>query len=150
MARNKRVPNNFSAKLAGRDDTKQVRQVEKPEKFRVLNFSWRMNTVDLDGKWAWGKIPNYSIPQFTEKFKQFESMTLQQLEDAGSHSMPKDKICKEARERLAEIELDDIDELFSFRMAKRVRVWAIRDGSVFKLIWFDPHHTVYPMNIADN
>ncbi|MBX7259668.1 MAG: hypothetical protein K1Y02_25150 [Candidatus Hydrogenedentes bacterium] len=64
--------------------------------------------------------------------------------------MPINEICKNAQKRLSEIRQDDIDELFSFRIMKKKRLWGILDRHVFKILWWDPDHQVYPMDTKDN
>lgn len=63
--------------------------------------------------------------------------------------MPVAELCKEARERLEEI-ASDVDELMSLRIDKTARVFGIMDGPVCLIVFWNPEHQVYPMNIADN
>lgn len=64
------------------------------------------------------------------------------------HSCSIDSISKKARDRLKELKLDDIDSLFRFRLSGKQRVWGIREGRVFKLLWWDPDHEVYPSTLT--
>ena len=50
-----------------------------------------------------------------------------------------------ARDRLAEIGQDDLDELMSFRITGESRVWCIQDSAIMRVLWWDPHHGVYPI-----
>jgi hypothetical protein len=58
--------------------------------------------------------------------------------------MPLNEIEKEASDRLRERELDDL-ELYSFRISAKERIWGIREREAFYIIWWDPGHTVYPV-----
>lgn len=49
-----------------------------------------------------------------------------------------------ARQRLAALEMDDLDELVRFRFNGRQRLWGIRDGEFFRVLWWDPCHVVCP------
>ena len=49
-------------------------------------------------------------------------------------------LTRKARRRLEEIRQDDIDEIFSFRLTARTRVYGLTEGRVFKLLWYDPFH----------
>ena len=49
-----------------------------------------------------------------------------------------------ARQRLITLEMDDLDELVSFRFTGRQRLWGIRDGEFFRVLWWDPCHVVCP------
>ncbi len=80
-----------------------------------------------------------------KKLINFESMTWGEIDRNGkSHLMPLDKIEKKARERLKERELDD-QELYSFHLSARERIWGIREIDAYYIIWWDPEHTVYPV-----
>jgi len=72
----------------------------------------------------------------------FEKMTWVDLGSDGCHSIPIGDLAISARKRLIEIKLDDIDELFSFRVTGKGRIWGIRDRNVVKVLWWDPHHSV--------
>lgn len=64
----------------------------------------------------------------------------------GNHKMEVADLDKEARDRLVEIDLDDLDELWSLRLSGRERVWGTITRNVFSLLWWDPEHTVYPVS----
>jgi hypothetical protein len=61
------------------------------------------------------------------------------------HTIPVGKLSKEAQRRLRELNMEDIEELFSFRLEGLIRVWGIRKFGYFQLLWIDPDHTVYPV-----
>lgn len=78
--------------------------------------------------------------------KKYEQMTWGAIygDKKRNHDCSIDGIIKKARDRLKELKLDDVDSLFRFRLSGKRRVWGIRDGRVFKLLWWDPDHEVYP------
>jgi hypothetical protein len=49
----------------------------------------------------------------------------------------------EARKRLTELKIDDLDTLWQLGDGNKPRVWGMRHGRVFALLWYDPDHTVY-------
>jgi hypothetical protein len=53
-------------------------------------------------------------------------------------------IIGEAQRRLVAIAQDDIDDLFSLHLGGKPRVWGVRDGSVLRLLWWDPEHEICP------
>ena len=87
------------------------------------------------------------------KLHEFESMTWGEIETATTggkerhkahHEMETYVLSPAAQKRLAEIKLDTFDALFRFRFDGRKRLWGIRDQHIFRLVWYDPDHTVYP------
>lgn len=72
-------------------------------------------------------------------------MTWSEVEGAtGSHFVSVASFAKPARERLPQIELDDVDELFSLRHGGRQRIWGVREMAILKVVWWDPEHAVCP------
>ncbi len=49
-----------------------------------------------------------------------------------------------AQSRLLHLKLDDEEELFRFRLDGESRVWGIREGRVFRILWWDPGHEICP------
>jgi len=79
------------------------------------------------------------------RLRDMESMTWQHIESStGSHLVAAESVCKAARDRLEEIQQDDVTNLFSLRMSGAGRVWGIRDGRVLVILWWDPCHQVCP------
>jgi hypothetical protein len=64
--------------------------------------------------------------------------------DKRHKAYPTNVICKEAFDRLTELEYDDQTEIFRFRMTGPHRLYGFRFGHVFKTVWFDPVHMIYP------
>ena len=80
-----------------------------------------------------------------ERMKNLEGMTASELQKAGNHPIPQIRLSSEAKKRLAVIGLDDIEELWSFRLTGQRRFWCIKDANIYALLWWDPYHKVYPV-----
>ncbi len=63
--------------------------------------------------------------------------------------IPAGHLCDEAQRRLVELELDEFDELFRFRLGNMARLWGVIDEGVFYAIWWDPDHRVCPSKDPD-
>lgn len=103
--------------------------------------------IDFDGRWGWLNVKEKKdIQDIIEKLNQFESMTWGEIKGnkKSNHTIHTDKICKEARERLKERELDDLEEIFSLRLTATHRVWGKLERGVFHIIWWDPCHEICP------
>jgi len=74
-------------------------------------------------------------------------MTWAEIHRSGSHAIPIENLCSEAQKRLADIEQDDTDELYSFRVSGKERLWAVRLGQFARLLWWDPEHEVCPSHM---
>jgi hypothetical protein len=85
--------------------------------------------------------------QVFPKLRQYETMTWNQIyqNKKRDHSVAVEGIIKPARDRLEALGLDDVDVLFRFRLSGTMRVWGIRVGRVFQLLWWDPDHAIWPV-----
>lgn len=102
---------------------------------------------------------NGSISQsfFTEKIYpklvEFEKMTWESIEKAvhgkrgktNSHFVKVENLIKEARDRLNDLGLSDIDEIFSLRLEGEIRIYGPRKLNYMEIIWVDPEHEIYKL-----
>lgn len=109
-----------------------------------LTPTWVFRIIDFDSPWCPKQLDQPTLLMIINKLGDFETMTWGDIEGPNNHSVEKYKLIKDAQQRLESINQDDVDELFSFRLNGRNRVWGIRDGQVFKLLWWDPEHQVCP------
>ena len=103
--------------------------------------SWRFSTVDKSGPFAW-PIGSQEELEIVAKLHHFDSMQWSDIEGTDHHSIDVDKLSKEAKKRLQQINQDDIDEVFSFHLKGKPRIICIRDRHIAKLLWFDKEHKV--------
>ncbi len=132
---------------------KTPRQSEDIHAYKKKKPVWQIGRIDHSGKWGWKSIGQERWEQIVlPHLANRETMTWAEIEmpsggkksGTNSHSIPCNKLCKEARKRLQKLNLDDIDELFSLRVGGKVRIWGIRRGRVFQILWFDFEHEVCP------
>jgi hypothetical protein len=109
-------------------------------------FRWRVDSVDWDGPWSWGNSTvNDLLAVIIPKLHDFESMTWADVEGkTGSHFVAYEKLCSETQTRLTKLQMDEQAQLFSARITGRIRVWGVRDIVIFRVLWWDPDHTVCP------
>jgi hypothetical protein len=85
----------------------------------------------------------------------FASMTWSEVERAkkGNHDIPIEKIDRYYRDRLKDlidsevVKLVHPEKLFGFRLEGKKRIYGIRIGARFHVIWFDPEHDVVPSKL---
>jgi len=116
---------------------------------------------DRKGCWSWGEDRNWTNDYWNKTLGPFlagytaKTWAAIRAEKCGSEgkqkhvSYPVSSICKEARERLVELELDDFEHIFRFRMSGEGRVYGFVPHPTFQLLWLDNKHKVYPTNLQD-
>lgn len=119
--------------------------------------SWRLSLLDLnhDGSWSWS-VTETTVQKIATFLTQMERLTwteiLAQITSGKRrghrkhHPVPVERLCPEAQRRLQDLQLDEFDELFRFRLGNRPRLWGIVDGAVFYPVWWGPRHKVYPLD----
>ena len=108
-------------------------------------LAWRFGQSDRGGPFPWLSSSSDEFPEVFEKLVAFEDKNWNEIERGGSHSIPTDQLAKKAKERLVEIERDDLDELLSLRLSGTNRVWCFKAGHILRPLWWDPDHQVYPV-----
>jgi hypothetical protein len=109
-------------------------------------IAWHLRGLDLGGPFGWaGVLQHEGFAELFGALSAFETMTWAEIKaNNSSHSVRVDLLSKAARDRLVEIEQDDVEELFSLRISGRRRVWGIQDRHILRLLWWDPEHEVFP------
>lgn len=128
----------------------------KPEKRPKTVFSqsqiegrplaWRFSHADKDGQWAWsGWEDNPSVfLAVLERLHSYESLNWNEIIQTGSHPISLARLAPEAFRRLEAKNLDDIEELMSFRINGEERVFCVRHENIMNVLWYDPRHEVCP------
>jgi hypothetical protein len=115
--------------------------------------AWRVSLLEMVDPFGWHELSADKLQDIRSKLAGIEGNTWKDIlvRDAKyNHFIAVDKICPEARERLQALHLDDIDSLLSLRLAGAERIWGILQLNVLQVLWWDPEHLVYPVNIANN
>jgi hypothetical protein len=108
-------------------------------------LSWQIRLLDFDGPWGWSDMDAKALKYVHGKLAQFESMTWAEVNhpNTGCHPIKIKDLCSKAQKRLVEIKVIE-EELFSLRLSGKERLWGIREHHLFKILWWDPRHDVYP------
>lgn len=70
------------------------------------------------------------------------------LDDRSNHPMPIANIDKAAQKRLSVLGYGDGENLYQLKIrggGGKQRLWGFRIENIFQILWWDPRHTVYPM-----
>jgi hypothetical protein len=120
--------------------------VQDPELEAQRRPAWRLDLVDLDGPFGWGKAGRAELLTIFERLKSFESMSWREIDQSPScHLVPLDRISKPARDRLESLKLEDTDGLYQLRIQAKVRVFGFRDRNILRILWWDDDHQVWPV-----
>lgn len=119
--------------------------VEIPESKKPIRFCFRSFDKDFcvsDGDWQ--GIPFEDV---AHRLKSYSTRTWGQIEQntKRDHPISINKIISKAQTRLRTLNLDDYEQLWSFHLEARWRVWGIREGRFFRVLWWDPEHLIYPV-----
>ena len=114
---------------------------------------WGLTILDLEGPFGWGGLGRSTLETALQKLQEFERLSWKEIEQmsrntrrkggAMHHSMPVEILERDARDRLDAIGMGQLDELFSFHVGSKKRVWGLREGAKYSLLWWDPGHLVY-------
>ena len=104
----------------------------------------RADKMDVGGPWNWDAVNGTRLRDFLEKIFSVQKLSWKEIHDGDSHLVDVIKIIPSARKRLQEIGQDDLDQLYSLRLAGKLRVWCIKDNNILWLLWWDPQHSICP------
>ena len=139
---------------------REVRAGADPGSIFQMRMTWKVDTADRVGDWSWGVCRNWDDAQWradvAPKLYEFGKLTWAEIErqaygnegkrHRSHHPMAADQICKEAQDRLLELERDYPETLFRFRLGNMPRLWGVRVVNCFEVIWHDPTHKIYPVD----
>jgi hypothetical protein len=114
---------------------------ENPLKLRP---AWRIGAMEMCDPFGWHALDAGQLLEIRDKLKSFESMTWGAIIGPQSHGVSTESLCKDARDRLAALRLDELEELFSLRLSGKERIWGVLEHNVLILLWWDPDHQVCP------
>ena len=117
-------------------------------------FRWSMELIDGGGKWAISEkvFRKDWCSAILPKLEDYEKKTWAIIANDSSgkshgtrnHHIAVSNLSKAARKRLRKIEMNDLDQLYSFRLGAKKRLFGVVHDYLFKLVWYDPDHEVCP------
>lgn len=109
-----------------------------------LKPEFRTDKMDNEGPWGWSRFDPTLFKDILEKILECQKLTWQELNHKGSHLVNINQIISTARKRLVTLQLDDRDELYSLRLSNKQRIWGVKEGNIFWILWWDPNHEICP------
>lgn len=135
-------------KQAFRPSKKKQPQGEPP-KPKEGPVSWRFRRMDMGGEWPCSAIDASTLLDVREKLTHFEKQKWSASAGSGSAGVvkriPIADFQPSVQQRFTKLGLDHLaDALWEFRLGGKPRVWGVRVDDVCYIVWWDPHHSVYP------
>jgi hypothetical protein len=137
-------------KAAFNPPSRQIKS-EDPGKFDAETIAWQFFRLDWQHEhWGFNQLGPTHWRDLRDSLAHIEGLTWSELKQtfggrgAGGgtnhHSLPTSELSSRAQKRLEELSLDDCDDVFSLRLNNTLRIYGIRDGRVFQILWYDRHH----------
>jgi hypothetical protein len=141
--------------------TKSVRVIAEPDSFMQSRMALKLfEYADREGEWSWGQKRNWCLQAIQDGTDCTIRTTMNQMsnlkwseilaQNTGEkkrrkkhHPQPWDSICPEAQGRWIEINRYE-EEIFRFRVGGKQRIWGVRHGATFFVVWWDSEHQIYP------
>lgn len=121
--------------------------VEAIESWKNLHPAWKFKAIDYKPPYGWDAVGVDALKQIVERLQHLETMTWGEIEGREHHFIQQDRVSADAKKRLRELHIEDVESLFSLRIDAKMRVFGIPDDKyahVLRILWFDPHHGVCP------
>lgn len=126
---------------------KATKEAKAPDSdFNKEHPRWSFRCVDWDGPFGWSAISRENAEELVKCLSSYEGMTwteIMQRQSCGSISQ--DVLSKDARDRLKRIGRETTPDLFKLQITGRRRVWGVKEATMFRFLWWDPDHQVYPV-----
>lgn len=135
------------------NNNKRTVRTEDPNSYYDKTPVWKFDKVDfLHQKWSIEKCDVVSDELF-KKLKGFEGIKWKDIISTSGgrkngnnhHSIDFSDMIKEAQDRAEEIRIAEYGQLFSLRLAGKVRLFGILQDGVFSIVWFDHEHEICPV-----
>lgn len=133
---------------------KAVETPEAVERARLgKHISWSFTLFDSYGAWQpkkkrSGRRANKGLfREVAGHLKSWEKRPLTSIfaNSKLAHQIALFRLCKAAQDRLIRIKLDDQDALWCLHLTGKWRIWGLRYDGLFCVVWWDPEHSVYPV-----
>lgn len=142
------------AQIEAPDTEKSLARRQAEEGYLEQFVQWSVRAVDLefeqlDCRWDLSPGELNELLQFLEDLsKKTWTEVLAETDGKGRrkhHTHNPADLHPTAKSRLREIGMAGEEKIFRFRVKGTLRLWGFRIGPVFRILWYDPKHQVYPV-----
>lgn len=115
-----------------------------PDQKLLILFS----KLDLESPWCLTGITQQDHLNLLRQVRDYETMTVHEvfagLQQRGQKYPLESLPNSDALARLAEVKLDDRDEIVRLRITGEQRLYGFLEGQRFYALWWDPNHEIWP------
>lgn len=123
---------------------------ENPEFYKNLKPTWSFCRCDKEhDSWSickcedlWNKVIGKLGDLESQTWAEIMQSAGHRRHGTNNHHIAVEELAKEAQQRLVQLHLDQLETVFSIALDGKTRIIGILEGSVFKLLWWDPDHEV--------
>jgi hypothetical protein len=144
----------LDAKFGNLNVPKQPKSKHDGSRFGY-KMTWCARIADQKGQWSWGESRLWSDDEWASEIssclntlQSHDWSEIQNMSSDTGHLMHHDhdvsSLCDEAVSRWFELEYEQFDTVFRFRLGNRKRAWGIEVQGHFYLIWYERSHLIYP------
>ncbi|BBQ51281.1 hypothetical protein WP2S18C03_03620 [Aeromonas veronii] len=117
--------------------------------------TWCCTKADLEDIWSWGEHRAWEQHEWDEvihpPFKDFAKLTWKEIDSHSSdtghkkhHDHGVSDLIEEAQQRWRDLDLEQFETVFRFRLGNTGRVWGFIVQAHFHIVWWDRKHSIYP------
>lgn len=142
--------NNVKSKSKSSGNTRQVTSIEPSTDRQTL--VWSFDKVDRNDQFRFScdrqdmqhdQLLNHIIQFSGRTWADIKQDTHDEKNKSKHHELDFDSLSKSAQARVLAMHIED--DIFSLALTNKLRIIGVRDGRVFRAIWFDPEHEFCPV-----
>ncbi len=141
---------NKKIKFAQLPTHKKEPKTAERDSFYDLHPSWQISLLEMHGHFGWQEVNREKLDQIRCRLVNLEKQTWNEILVGAKkqfHPIACSTLSKLAQDRLRELKLDDIEQVYSFRLTGRERIFGILQRGILILLWWDPDHRVCPSEL---
>lgn len=121
--------------------------------------TWCITKADQEDEWSWGEKRAWEQAEWDDvinpPFDEFAKLTWREVDTHSSdkghkmhHGHEISDLLQEAQQRWKNLDYEQYDTVFRFRIGNTGRVWGFILQAHFHIVWWDRYHNIYPTEPA--
>ncbi|EGU47544.1 hypothetical protein NTE12_005079 [Vibrio harveyi] len=146
----------LDANLQDLESPKQAKANQNGSRFGY-KMTWCARIADLKDEWSWGESRHWSDDEWANQISKglnslegLDWSELQAMTSDSMHLMHHDHDISDLRDeavaRWLELNLEQFDSPFRFRLGNKKRAWGVELQGHFYLVWYERDHQIYPVD----